>query len=236
MSVYGIYFLHIPKTAGTAVKHWLRAHGLPTRGPRHWGQHLNMRAEVFGGHFGVDLYPLLGDREVRTFTFLRDPVEQVLSYYTYVRFETGHPYYEIAASCTLEQWLDHDVTGYMGRNFQTRYLLPTRDGPPKPTRDGKHTTERHLEWERAPRVGGRDEAIAFLNTVEFVGTTERLDDDLEKLAVLLGLEAYVQAEQVNVSRGTRPPVSASLLARIEEQNQLDRELHTLATKGALPWS
>lgn len=85
-----LYFLHIPKTAGSSLSKVLQA-GYPpgSRLPAHEWQALVRldrrtinRHAYFAGHFGTGLFGLL-DRPVATVTILRDPFERTASHGEY---------------------------------------------------------------------------------------------------------------------------------------------------------
>lgn len=130
-----IVFIHIPKTAGSTVCHWLRpnfgrrerlswygnerfAGGLPMMATRITGQ-----TRFVFGHFDHGIHRLV-DRRVDYCTLLRDPVARLISYYEFVRSRdpdaSDIPHViECARSC--------DVLGFLDRfseicNEQTRML------------------------------------------------------------------------------------------------------------------
>ena len=84
-----IIFLHIQKTAGTSVSEHILKYLWHKRTMR-WGDYLTipkselMKYYYISGHFGFDYIKNILDGSY-SFTFLRNPVERILSYYTFSR-------------------------------------------------------------------------------------------------------------------------------------------------------
>src|SRR5215472_13748333 len=124
-SADGIYFLHIPKTAGASMHRAIDAAFPPELICRHWlwDQLVTMPADrlrsyrVFRGHFHGDLERFL-ERPLRIFTLLRDPIERTVSSYYYHRGYRSHPLYPLIATLSLREFCLHPVTMHMVRNYQ----------------------------------------------------------------------------------------------------------------------
>jgi hypothetical protein len=123
-----LYFLHIPKTAGTSVSNSLTEiavkKNLSMVGPilidhlverPHWE-----KADLLVGHLG--LLPL--DHNFRYFTVLRDPLERLYSHYSHVKRDPGHYFNKIvtAEKINFEDFLLDERFRNMNFNMQTRYL------------------------------------------------------------------------------------------------------------------
>jgi hypothetical protein len=222
-----LLFLHIPKTAGVSIRHLLlRQYPGPTtfiRGsPEHREFFRKSREEretyrVVGGHFRFGLH-LLFDTPSRYLTFLRDPVERVISHFAYVQREAHHPLHArvAASSLTLEQWVRLGFDGGGEDNLQIRNLT-TRSGPEVPF---KGTTRQML-----------DEAKRVLSErIDFLGITERYEDSVRLLGEQLGWPHPVPVERHNVSpkRPAAADLAPSTRDAILEHNALDAELYAFA--------
>lgn len=137
-----LYFLHIPKTAGSSLKYWLAdlfAPGevLETYTLSGLEQALPEKINYYrfySGHLGFALYDFLGDRTlIDTFTWLRDPAKREISQYNFIRQTKDSQmgmflspelknYVESASSLTLAELCHSDsYQGYYD-NLQTQML------------------------------------------------------------------------------------------------------------------
>lgn len=93
-------FIHVPKTGGTSVKH-----ALGTLGSNHWvdadtaSKHLRMR------DLG-DIAPTLLHEQFTSFAFVRNPFDQLASFWTYKMENPFHPdYAHIRRLGSFDQWV-----------------------------------------------------------------------------------------------------------------------------------
>lgn len=221
-----LVFVHIPKTAGTsllAILHRIygprsmyvceQSYGsietftaMPVR------QRLCYR--VLAGHFNFGLrvlYPGLA----AVMTFLRDPVERVLSLYSYVRTAPAHPLYQRARlpDFTLRTMYDeHQI----GDNGQVRFLA-------RETRANRRTpcTRAMLDEAKQNLAQG---CLTF-------GLAERFADSLELFSRVLDWPR-LPAVRFNMTRGrvSRDQTSAPDLELIDETNRFDTELYAFASR------
>ena len=125
-----LYFLHIPKTAGTSVTEWLR--NRVKRGSlcpaKNWDQLVMIEPQalmdyrVFAGHFGMDLELFLGQK-MTTVTVLRDPLSRTISHYRHVRRDPEHPLHRSVLDQSFETFVMGQQNWPMIENFQARYLV-----------------------------------------------------------------------------------------------------------------
>lgn len=138
-----LYFLHIPKTAGTSVRHWLMdrfAHDdllpcdviedLQNRSPEEFPKY-----RLISGHFGWNIekyYP----EPLNVVTWLRNPIKRLRSNFAYIRENIDYlsqiaakfgcldwiEYYQTCVSHTDQEILEHPNHFGFSDNLQTRYL------------------------------------------------------------------------------------------------------------------
>ncbi len=203
-------FVHIPKTAGLAVNDILWRNERPGQLARYWGdvpdRDLPRLATVgtISGHFTWGLHARLG-RPCTYVTFLRDPLERLLSHYAYHRDQPRDPCHPIAMASSLPEWADRVVHA---QNVHVQYIAGRRGSP---TAETLKTAQRNL----------RSFAV--------VGLTGRFDESVVLMAHRLGL-ARPYVRWVNEGRKRLDPeeLPRSVRAALEKHVALDRELYALA--------
>jgi len=218
------FFVHVPKTAGTALFVRLRHQFgymavYPT--PEYEG-HLDTsisvdlmverferhrdRIQVITGHFPLCAAERLGV-PVSTFTVLREPVERTLSFLRQQQRETPR-----FTGMSLEQIYDDDdfrwslLTNYMVRQFSIE-LREFRDGP---------------QWFDEERI---DMAKANLEAMDVVGLQDDFEDFCRALEARFGWDL---GEPVRINQTTPEPVDPSFRERVAEDNFADVELYRFA--------
>jgi galactose-3-O-sulfotransferase len=218
-------FLHIGKTAGTSLQHALFEvasdvaifHDSLSGFDSVSATELALN-DVVIGHFTYQHVRKM--RPARfLMTFLRDPVDRVVSNYHFLRTNSPVSNYSEAAlraacSLALKDFLlcrDPNVR-MVTENFQTKVLA--FDFRPN-----------HLE---PPMRGAlRENAERNLATFDFIGITEYFDDSLRVLSEMLGVELSVKKLNVNPDRPGSPP-SAEELDIARSLNRLDLGLYDKA--------
>jgi hypothetical protein len=230
-------FVHIPKTAGTTLRTILNMNepgsrsrslgnvfkgggGLskaPVEGMRAGrGPELKEGVRILRGHFPLGIREYLPNyvpkrKELRCFTFLREPTDRTLSHYFAIR-ESGGAYRlpPLPPEATLDDAL---AAGYVHDNLHTRMLC----GDPEPFGE---VTEEMLE---AAKRNLREELVFF-------GLTERFDESLVLAKRRLGLRGilYRSSGRVNPGRPRGDQVPAELRRAAERCNRYDIELYRYA--------
>lgn len=181
MSADRYFFLHIPKTAGTSLHRVLKEYVGPYFHQRYphelaWpASTIWQRFRGCGGHTDWHSAEKLGMLSGFSLTFLRDPVERVISQYSFSRLAKENHGLESQLSGKYELGkLLRNPSGNLGAfwNAQTMCLSGL----------GLHeaSLERHLEH-----------ALANLEKLSFVGTLETFGEDLIALTRLLGGSAAI---------------------------------------------
>ena len=181
-----LYFLHVPKTAGSAFTRMLDdAFPVGTRVPAEYyaglggtplAEALQGRG-MLAGHFGLRPLALA---PLTSITVLREPAARAWSHFRYMA-ENGREH-------TFESFLAHPLEGLGARDYQARWLgTPSAerfpDGEPSiaylpTTPGGGHGAPAPAALERA--------AATTLAVCAVVGTAERLPETIDALGRLLG--------------------------------------------------
>jgi O-methyltransferase len=230
--------IHLRKCGGTSFAQLLDSHF----GPRHLRlyaddiyfvytvealeERLRQAAGVqaFSSHHLLTFPPELAGRPARYVTFLRDPVEQFVSYMTHIQkhyVELTHP--------SLLQSLPPDAPHLTLREFARWLLTSDRDIFFREN----YTINFFTRYNPAPGADRLSRAKAALDAFWFVGVTERMDECVRKLrrqAEIEGLEFPGKPiGVVNASRGCGydlswihpdDEVGALLLDSVREDRQL----------------
>lgn len=223
-----IVFNHIPKTAGTTMKHVLwRAVGsrrvLTSLAEDHRERLAAIAAELdrelerpcaIAHHIGFGIEARLPARHsYRAFTFLRDPVERTVSRYWHYRAAAPRASGR-EPSEPLEEWLQTDVIHRY--NSQAGFL-------------GGLWTRHNLDGAPLQRAAFDDELLAVakrnLESHAVIGLAERFDESMLLLRGAFGWPlrktTYRRANRSNRQR----PLTAAELAAVRANNELDLELY-----------
>jgi hypothetical protein len=224
-----VIFLHIAKTAGTSVVHFFHSrlppgitcsHGDFLSFPQE-GDAFRQKLEEYrflSGHFGYsDVATLLHD--AYSFTFLRDPVDRVLSLYKFcmhANMQRQFPAARAARDLGLEGWLssslpeviemlDNQQTWQIARNYwqEDRNAL------------GEMSQRELLQL-----------AISHLTEFNRVGLTETFNDDFQQILSDLEIEAPVPTIKQfrTVDPVSSQQLSAQSLQALRNRLALDYEL------------
>ena len=227
-----LVFVHIPKTAGTTLSAVLRMNAgvqgirrignvfkgsggvgkgvVYERLERDGAQRLD-KVTIVRGHFPLGIRDHLpADRELRCFTFLREPVDRMLSHFYSIRGNSGQRQRiknPLAADASLEDALS---AGYVHDNLHTRMLC----GLSQPF--GQVTDEM---LEQAKRNLSHGLAV--------FGLTERFDESLVLAGLRLGLEGVIYRSdgRVNSGRPRGDDVPDALVRSAKRCNRYDIELY-----------
>lgn len=249
-----VYFLHIPKTAGTALRRYLtRFYPRSERLPYATLDELALASReslqsyrFYCGHFGTGLYSLI-DRPLPTVTMLRHPFDQTVSGMRYrLRHGSTLKKLEIEIGLTLARTVGFSAAkqgplrdwALLRFNQQTIALGVDLDLNPflgKPCETAM--LKRRL---LAIREFGMDaileRAKRRLDTMVEFGVVERFDEGVGRICDRIGVPRPVEAPVANVAPGNTPGATyrasgdlpAKLCDLIEANNQFDKALYQYA--------
>jgi hypothetical protein len=231
--------LHIPKTAGTSLNAILctffgKAAVSPPFDAREFhssGMSNLSRFQVVQGHISWKEFRIYF-QNAKTITFLRDPVDRCLSWYSYVRElelkEPLIPLSEIKYTNSPEEAIslakqlaivdffrsDHP---HIKQNVCNRQAYQLGD-------------EIVLERREPDLDTVLTNAMKNLGAVGFVGLFEEFDNDVKRLSDWLGYEGKVPSVRSNVTKDRirANDLPASMRSCLEKLNELDMELYESA--------
>jgi hypothetical protein len=249
-----LYFLHIPKTAGTSVTKWLADrldYGMICPA-KNWDQLVMIgpqelaKYRVFAGHFGIDLEPFL-QRKITTATLLRDPLKRTISHYRHVRRDIEHPAHKHVLHQSFEMFVMDKANWPMIDNFQARYLVSApiafKQFCNSYDRDAAKRNRLSVLSEDARYLLDptyiREKALEAISThLGCVATDECLPTFLrwfgEQLAIQKSLETQdIPRENIAPPDDSGEP-SAISLEIVETLTNIDEEIYTAARLFACP--
>jgi len=238
-----IFFLHVPKTAGTAVRLFLeaplrrdeiyRVASSPAEIPRRRDEPFAPSIKFVSGH--VPYWFKEAIPGAQTLLFLRDPVERVLSTYYYWK-SLPKP---AADDHSQEAELMREVEGVSLEDFVTNENAYWRHSISNyACLLVGHTSPWALDTPFDASTAAR--AHERLDSIEMVGVVERLSDSLSLIANRLGIpfEGALPSQNVTQKRREAAAIAPSIVAAIRVANESDAALlehaNTLIDKRRRP--
>jgi hypothetical protein len=236
-------FVHIQKTAGTSIVDLARMHYGNANVVSH-GDHLDGFSEFplkdkffapekvlsqfagvpfVSGHFGFDFAKVLMNGRY-TFTFLRDPVERILSFYYFCRTRDPNEFriYKLTQEVALDRFLAMglDVPEVRACIWNTQaWQLAHGYGNSDGRNIMRFTPEEIL-----------DLAIRHLDDFSYVGFAENFENDRDRILKGLGiaLPKGKVVSNANPGRPTAQDLPSSTRRLLERLTELDRILYNTA--------
>jgi hypothetical protein len=243
-----VFFLHIPKTAGTTLNRFLRnqfdrrrgSRRYSLRSPEDWSTVHDF--DYIHAHvpYGM-MCEMLGVAPL-CITMLRDPIERSLSQVAERQRGRSNKAKlrgddlslkardEKLANLSVAEILEESslIPSYLGINAQVFYLGTAMSAGR--VREARARGER--TWGASAEPGDLEGARARLEEFAFVGLTERFQESLFLLCYTFGWRPMVDLPRLRVSadRPRREQLSAGALERIRDLNALDLELFAAAER------
>ncbi len=221
-----IFFLHVPKTAGTAVRHFLeaplrrdetyRVMSVPNEIQRRRRERFNPNVKFVSGHVPYWFGDALPGRQV--LLFARNPVERVLSTYYFWRNQHAPAPEDLSpdaellraiAKTSLEEFVFDTGAIWHGaiNNYACRMV-----GHAQP-------------WSLDLPYDVETEKLALerVESIEMVGVVERTNESLAVIARHLGLpfESPLPSQNVTIGRPKAVDTSHDVIAAIQDANEGD---------------
>ena len=235
-------FIHIPKTAGSLINHLIGHTFLPEeclfflfdasfyeKYKRHVEANQFKQLRFFAGHLNYNLSHLI-DADYKI-TFLRNPIDRVLSHYFYYR--------KIHINCNLTIDFNGNPCPLIDYNLSWEEDLLQQLTAPFAV---KHIELSNCQtWQLAFNIYNRPHEVwsdrevlemakQHLDDFNFVGIYERLNSDLARLFQEQGWQLPEQLERRNatIERKQISEVDSRVIDVIRSQNALDIELYDYA--------
>lgn len=220
-------FMHIGKTAGTSVQHALFEamhdaaifHESLPNFDRATAAELAINDLVIGHFTYRHVAKLRQDRFLMT--FLRDPVERVISNYHFMRSESPVSDYskgaiEAARVLTLAEFLrcDDPQVRMVTENFQAKALA------------------HDIRAEHQPAIADlQGQAQRNLSTFDFVGIVDYFDQSIAALSEILGIDLAVKKLNTGRARSAAAAASPAEIELIRQLNSVDLALYAKARES-----
>lgn len=234
-----LYFLHIPKTAGTSLRTFLESRfdfeqvcphlvlpELIRLPPSRLAQF-----RLFCGHHGLYINKLLG-RDPVTLTVMREPVARTVSHYRHLQATKEDWLHERVKDQSFEDFVCGEWGPVELLNFQTRYLAFSDI-------QKDYFGHSELRIKDMPGMIAKysdptllDKARRRLDSLAFVGIQERFNDVLRLLSHTFGWAPVSAFPAYNKAKTTfeASQLTPRALERVHELTRIDREVY-LHAKG-----
>jgi hypothetical protein len=235
-----LFFLHIPKTAGTSVRHYLDAqYRAEDRCPVHdWRQIIETGAQVSGyrliqGHFGYKLRFILPE-DFRVLTLLREPMRRTISELLFIQRTPGSDpvLHELSKGLTLPQMLRRPEVMRNQHNAQAANLCLSLSLEEMSARYARSLeTGQPFHPSHSEKPATLELAKSRLEAIDFVGVVENLDNLLGDVARTLGFHPVDSFPRINDSGLERDPLidlSPDDLDILRAHNRIDGPLYEFA--------
>jgi hypothetical protein len=241
-----LYFIHIPKTAGTTLISLLDAKFnvdeiLPAQ---LWKELAKIPPDQIGnyrlyrGHFGANGLSALLPKPPVCLTMLRQPIPLSLSTYKFVLREPGTRVHALAKSSQMSfaEFINHPKTRIRVSNKQTRNLSSNLQvNPSDPLFNYRESRDRVDQWLEKYRITNSDSdslslAKQKLDECAFFGLVERFDESMALMSYAFGWAPVGITSRLRAatSKAEIDDLPTAVRDALEEYNELDILLYAYA--------
>lgn len=244
-----VFFLHIPRTMGAALKVQCLAPNyrqdemmLDLR----WDDGLKMtewqheHIKLICGHIGVNIASILGC-QVPIMTMLRDPFHLAMSMYRLTRLAQWHYLHDLAARMSFAEFIADPQTSKLIANIQARFITNNVDYHTlaasvkvQPTRN--NMDQAFYSIESPSDADLLEKALKKIREFFFVGIADRFYDSVNSLWDIMGIAdpklGPDMAIQMNptLRSNIHPRICTVEYDALSKINQVDLELYKHASK------
>ncbi|MCB0208455.1 MAG: sulfotransferase family 2 domain-containing protein [Anaerolineae bacterium] len=236
-----LFFLHIPKTAGTTLGSILSQHFTEdqifdfNRGEEARARFFTLPPErlahykVFKGHCYYDAMRKTLSRQPICLTLLRHPLDQIISHYWHLHTMPDNPAHKRVSRASLEEFVFHPEFSNFVANIHTRFIGATLNADAFPSASAYQQAtvlevHTHGQYHQVDTLARAKERLAEFAVV---GLTERFQDTLYLLAYTFGWFPKMKPlhRNVAVERPAVDAISAQVQAQISAISALDLALY-----------
>ncbi|MBV9828423.1 MAG: sulfotransferase family 2 domain-containing protein [Alphaproteobacteria bacterium] len=235
-----VFFLHIPKTAGTMLRVFFENQYNTSEIFRadDWVGTLNYDVSkidifrLFRGHFTRGFIEFLPPR-TRLITYLREPISRTLSHLKHLRRDPNfHPAYELAKGRSLDELVRDEAVMALCTDVQTSLL--SNDVPGETILQGLQR-----DWDQAVAPNSDVYAVKAdlskareaLAGFDFVGTVETLHEDIMQMSLMFGFHPpdIIARRNEDPAIEQESVLDSGTLKILKEKNALDLDLYHAVT-------
>jgi hypothetical protein len=231
-----VFFMHIPKTAGTSMRLFLEAqytdHDICLDEGWYTVRSLDQLAGklLIRGHFQYNLRQSLPP-ETRLLTVLRDPVARTLSSLKHLqRDSTFAPEHSLTIGRTLGQIIRLPEIMIPQRNIHAAYLCAST--PPSKVLELLRERPQAAATANDP-AAALDLACARLHEIDFLATVEELPLDIQNISDQMNYHPaafFPFANEAPGSKRSEPELTAEELDILRAYNDIDLKIYEYAQK------
>lgn len=233
-----VFFLHVPKTAGTAVRGFLENFYPASTVCNAWfiddfikltpTEMSSLR--LIAGHYPASVFNWIPQiNRYKLITYLRDPIERTISHFYHLQFENTAALHPLAKDCSIDEFILNNNGIFDFANFQTRFLGGI-DLDSEYFQDRFNITDEMAAMQiSGPKIESIFErACENLECFDVIGIVEQMEKSLLLISSQLGLDSKIDMNYSNKGQLIRSSLSEKTKSRIAEINEYDLKLYSKA--------